>query len=555
MSDRSTGVCDRAAPTVGGVALESICPLTADAALRRAAVIAPDVEAIVSPDQRITFAELAREVETLRAALVVRGIGRGDHVAICAGNGPTWAALFLALGSVGAVAVPVNTRFRADELAHALRNSRSRALFIADRLLRIDFIEMLRSVCSGVDDRLPDPALPALEHVVVIGEDVPAAADSWDTFVAEGAGPAPSVSTPDDALIIQYTSGTTALPKGVLLTHRSMCANAFFSGQRLGLRTGDRFYSARPFFHVAGTTLSILTAMQHAVTLVTMERFQAGAALELMERERCTHFSGNDTIALMLLSDPELSVRQLALRGAWLAASPAVIDRVIHELGAVEAVACYGLSEASPNVAQGAWWEPVQSRASARMLPQPGVEIRIWQSDRDAVAQEPGQAGEIQVRGWNVMSGYYEMPAETAAVLGPDGWLATGDLGRLGADGRLEFLGRIKEVIRVGGENVSPAEVEDILHRHPDIRQAAVVGVPDARLLEVPFAFIVPQEGHNADPDAILAWAREHMAGFKAPRHIAIVESFESIGMTASSKIRKAGLAAAAVRLLQADGI
>lgn len=532
--------------------LASICPLTADAALRRAAVIAPDVEAIVSPDERITFGALADEVQTLRSALVARGIGSGDHVAICAGNGPTWVALFLALGSVAAVAVPINTRFRADELAYALRNSRSRILFVADRLLRVDFIEMLRSVCPGIDRQLPDDALPALERVVVIGDDVPVAAEAWGSFVAAANGPVASASTPDDVLLIQYTSGTTAHPKGVLLTHRSMCANAFFSGQRLGLRTADRFYSARPFFHVAGTTLSIVAALQHVVTLVTMERFQADAALDLMERERCTHFSGNDTIALMMLGDPNLAERRLALRGAWLAASPAVIDRVIHELGAVEAVAGYGLSEASPNVAQGCWWEPVEVRASAQMRPQPGVEVRIWRSDSGEMA--PGERdGEIQVRGWNVTSGYYEMPAETAAVLRDDGWLATGDLGRVTTDGRLEFLGRIKEVIRVGGENVSPADVEDVLHRHPDIRQAAVVGVPDSRLMEVPFAFVVLQEGSTAGPEDILSWSRDRMAGFKAPRHVSIIDGFESLGMTASSKVRKADLAEVAAGLVACD--
>lgn len=530
--------------------LAEICPLTADAALRRAAMIAPNVEAIVSPEERITYGELAAEVQSLRSALAAYGIGRGDHVAICAGNGPLWVTLFLALGSVGAVAVPINTRFRAEELAYALRDSRSRALFIAGRLLLVDFIEMLRSVCPAIDTQLPGPELPALERVVVIGDDVPAGADAWASFVAGAAEPAPSVSEPNGELLIQYTSGTTANPKGVLLTHRSMCANAFFSGQRLGLRTADRFYSARPFFHVAGTTLSILACLQHAVTLVTMERFQAGAALDLIERERCTHFSGNDTIALMMLGDPGLPARRLSLRGAWLAASPAVIDRVITELGAVEAVAGYGLSEASPNVAQGCWWEPREVRANARMLPQPGVAVRIWSAQTDDPAPA-GESGEIQARGWNVMRGYFGKPEETAAALREDGWLATGDLGRVGVDGRLEFLGRIKEVIRVGGENVSPAEVEDILHRNPKIRQAAVVGVPDARLMEVPFAFVVLHDGSTANADEILSWSRQAMAGFKAPRHVRIVENFEAFGMTASSKVRKADLAEAAVRLLE----
>ena len=189
-----------------------------------------------------------------------------------------------------------------------------------------------------------------------------------------GAVPAEPCCEPGDTLLIQYTSGTTAFPKGVLLAHRSMLGNGFVSGGRMGLRIGDRFHSARPFFHVAGSSLSILACVQHAATLVTMERFEAGEALMLMERERCTHFSGNDTMALMLLNHPDRASRHLVLRGAWAAASPTIVRRIIDELGARECVVGYGLSEASPNVAQSCWWEPEDVRVSARMRPQPGVE-------------------------------------------------------------------------------------------------------------------------------------------------------------------------------------
>jgi len=549
-----------------------VCPLTTDAALHRAATLAPDVEAVVGPGGRRTFAELARDVASVRAALAAAGVRHGDHVGVCLGNGPRWVTLFLAIGSLGAVTVPVNTRFKAGELAYALHQSRVRLLFVADRVLSSDFTAMLREICPGVDTGLPDDRLPDLESIVVVGDEVPDAARGWDAFLADGrlladgraaspdepTGPADGARvrtqgstaapacSPDDVLLIQYTSGTTSYPKGVQLTHRSMCANAFFSGARMGLRPGDRFYSARPFFHVAGTTLSILSALQHATTLVTMERFEAGEALRLMERERCTHFSGNDTIALMLLDHPERPRRRLTLRGAWLAASPTVVERVCAELGASECVTGYGLSEASPNVAQSAWWEPEDVRLGARMLPQPGVEVRVRDSAADGT-------GEILVRGWNVMRGYFDRPADTAAALDADGWLTTGDLGRIGPDGRLEFAGRAKELIRVGGENVSPAEVENVLHRHPAIRQAAVVGVPDPRLLAVPFAFVILKEGRTAEPEELLDWARARMAGFKAPRHLVFVEDFESLGMTASSKVQRKELARYAERLLEPE--
>ncbi|MEV4602975.1 AMP-binding protein [Amycolatopsis sp. NPDC049253] len=520
--------------------LRIACPLTTHEVLARAALLAPDVEAVVTAEERVTYGELARRVERVRAGLAAAGIGRGDRVGICLGNGPHWVALFLAVGAAGAVAVPVNTRCTADEVRYTLDHARVRTLFTASRVLNVDFAAMLREI--GVE------SLPDLETVVVLGDDVPAFATRWADFLAAGGAAPEPAATPDDVLLVQYTSGTTSRPKGVLLTQGSMCADAFFSGARMGLRPGDRFHSARPFFHVAGSTLSVLASAQHATTLVTMPRFEAGEALRLLETERCTHFSGNDTIALLLLNHPDRARRNLCLRGAWVAASPTVIRRVIDELGARECVAGYGLSEASPNVAQSAWWEPEEIRASGAMAVEPGVEVRIraWEGDRDCA---PGEPGSVLVRGWNVMVGYLDDPVKTAETIDADGWLATGDLGLLDASGRFHFTGRTKDIIRVGGENVAPADIEDTLHRHPLIRQAAVVGVPDTRLVEVPFAFVVLTEPGVTEAE-LLAWARERMAGFKVPRHLRVVDGFENIGMTASSKIQKNRLAAHARSLL-----
>uniref|UniRef100_A0AAU3H3E4 AMP-binding protein n=1 Tax=Streptomyces sp. NBC_01401 TaxID=2903854 RepID=A0AAU3H3E4_9ACTN len=529
--------------------LRPVCPLTAHEALERAALLAPDVEAVVTADERITYAALAAEVARVRAALAAAGIGRGDRVGLCLGNGPRWVALFVALGSVGAVTVPVNTRYTADEVEHTLAHAKVSTLFVADRVLRVDFLAILNELGLGRDGSATADRLPDLRRVVVCAEEAPGWAVSWSQFLAGATTDRiPATGDPDDILLVQYTSGTTSRPKGVLLTQRSMCADAFFSGARLGLRPGDRFHSARPFFHVAGSTLSVLASIQQAATLVTMPKFEPAEALRLLESERCTHFSGNDTIALMLLNHPDRALRTLHLRGAWVAASPTVIRRVIDELGAVECVAGYGLSEASPNVAQSCWWEDDAVRASGAMLVEPGVEVRIRAADgtRDCAPDEPGS---ILVRGWNVMRGYLDAPEATAAAIDSEGWLATGDVGALDATGRLHFMGRTKDIIRVGGENVAPADVEDTLHRHPHVRQAVVVGVPDERLVEVPFAFVVLTEPGTTG-DELIAWARTRMAGFKVPRHLRIVDGFEGIGMTASSKVQKNRLAAHARTLL-----
>lgn len=529
--------------------LSRICPTTTAEALSRAVTIAPEVEAVVASDGRLTYGELRAEVERIASALSAYGVGRGDHVGLCLGNSRRWVAMFLAVGSLGAVTVPVNTRFKEAEMAFVLKQSRVRFLFVADSFLRIDFIQMLRTVCPGIDSALPDPAFPELRKIVVFADQAPQAATAWPDFIALAGEPAEPACRPDDVLLIQYTSGTTSFPKGVMLTHANMLGNAFFSGGRIGLRIGDRLHSARPFFHVAGSTLSILSALQHVVTLVSMDRFEPGEALRLFEEERCTHFSGNDTMALMLLNHPDAGRRKLYLRGAWAAASPAVVRRLIDELGARECVVGYGQSEASPNIAQSAWWEDEEVRVAGRMRPQPGVIVRIRDNEtgKDCL---PGVPGEIVVHGWNVMRGYFGRPEETAAALDPEGWLSTGDRGVLGEDGRLRFVGRIKDIIRVGGENVAPSEIENMLLTHPAVRQAQVVGIADPRLVEVPVAFIIPDGNASLAEDEVIAWCRSNMAGYKVPRHVWIVPDFQMAGMTESSKVKKKDLAVHAMKLL-----
>lgn len=538
-------------PETSAIENGALCPVTVAASVARAAALAPTVTALVAPDGRQNFAELADRVVDLRKALVQLGVNRGDHVGLCLGNSVVFHNLFLALATLGAVVVPVNTRLRADEIGYAIRQSKVRVLFTADQLLSSDFLSMLRQIIPGIDTALPDPHFPDLQKIVVIGDTCPTAAIAWDDFLTAGipvADPGPQ-SDPTDVVLIQYTSGSTGFPKGVMLRQCGMLTNGFVSGQRMGLRTGDRFHSARPFFHVAGTSLSILAALQNVATLVTMTRFEPTEALALMEQEACTHFSGNDTMALMLLNHPDRAKRKLSLRGAWVAGSTTVLRRVVEELGARECVSGYGLSEASPNVAQSCWWEPVEVRTSGKMRPQPGLDVRVI-NPATGLAETAGIAGEIQVRGWSVMRGYFDMPDKTIEVLAEDGWLSTGDLGRFDADGRLEFVGRLKNIVRVGGENVSPEEVENVLNRHPAIRLSQVVGVPDERLQEVCAAFVIPNDGMKIDPEEVMAWAREVMASFKVPRYVWAVDGFEDIGMTASSKVQKSKLAEHARRLL-----
>nr|WP_142781982.1 AMP-binding protein [Agrobacterium sp. T29] len=529
--------------------LEGICPLTTEAALERATAIAPYLEAIVANDARLKFAEFGEEVARIRSALAGSGVKHGDHVGLCLGSNARFSTLFFAIGSLGAVVVPINTRFRADEIAYVLKQARISWLFMADKLLTSNYVEMLRPICPQLDSGQRCEQFPDLETITVIGDDVPEGALSWDEFIARAGVAVEARCQPEDVLLIQYTSGSTSFPKGCLLTHRGMLANAFFAGGRVGFRTGDRYHSARPFFHVAGTVLSILGAMQHVTTLVTMEKFEPGEALRLLEEERCTHFSGNDTMVIMMLNHPDRAFRKLNLRGGWASATPSVMKRLMDEFGARQVVTTYGLSEASPNVAISCWWEPEEIRAQSKVLPQPGVEVRIRNLETGAICAA-NTAGEIQVRGWSVMLGYYDRPEETAKTIDPEGWLSTGDIGILDENGRLQFVGRAKEILRVGGENVSPLEVEDILHRHPKVRFAQIAGVPDERLVEVPAAFIILRDGEICDEQELIAWSKQHMAGFKVPRYVRIISDFESIGMTGSGKVQRKQLAAYATEVL-----
>ena len=506
-------------------------------------------EALVIGGRRLTYAELRDNVREVARGLRALGINRGDHVAVCMGNSPEWAIFFYAAASIGAVTVPVNTRFKADEMAYCLKQADVKLLFIADRFLKIDFIAMLRGICPGIDRKLPDPALPLLHTVVVLGGDVPAGTLPFAGLLAKGAAfdeRIPPEVHAADPLLMQFTSGTTSYPKGVMLSHDNMLRNACYIAARFHLRAGDRYYSARPWYHVAGTTLSMLAALTTGACLVSSPHFDAGEALVAMWSEECTHTSGNDTMFLMMLNHPDFKKYPLKLRHGWVSCGPEVSRRVVDEMGMKGLVQAYGLSEASPNVCMSHYDDDLDKRINGWAHILDDVEVRLVDPETGAV-QAAGKTGEIQVRGWSVMQGYYKMPEQTAKTIDTEGWLHTGDLGVMDEDVRLKCISRIKDVFRVGGENVAPAEVEDVLHKHPKIKQAQVIGVPDPRLVEVPAAYVILKDGESATPEELMAWGKERLANFRTPRYLKIVDSFEKIGMTGSSKVQKNKLRAQAL--------
>jgi len=469
-----------------------------------------DREALVTPSVRLSYRNLYEKAQQHAGAMQALGIGKGDRVALLLPNGGQWLALFYGAALIGAVAVPVNTRFKAAEIDFCLKQSGARALFYVDRFLNNDYGSMVREIGFGVAVEVSN-GLPAEKIKSVPVE-------------------------PQDLLLIQFTSGTTAYPKGVMLTHDSMLRNAWAAGARIGIRADDRYFNCRPFFHVGGSTLSALMSLVHGACLVTLPTFEAGAALQMLERERCTLTSGNDTIFQMLMGHADFPARKLQLRGGWAAAGPQTMRRIIDRLGMKAVCAAYGLSEASPNVVMSDWRDPEALRVQGLALPLPGLELRI------------SEENEIQVRGWSLMKGYVNNPDATAGAFTADGWLRTGDLGELTADGRLRMVGRLKDVFRVGGENVAPAEVEEVLLAHPAVESAQVIGVPDARLGEVPCAYVTLKSGFSASVDDILLFVKQKAANFRVPRYLKIVPDFESIGMTASGKVQKTKLREHALR-------
>ena len=469
-------------------------------------------EALVTQSGRFTYLQLNEKAKRAAAGMQTLGVRAGDRVGILMGNDEHWLSLFYGAALIGAVTVPVNTRFKTAEIDFCLRQADCKLLIYVERFLGIDFGAMVRD--TGFANALELSRIPAGNYQ-------------------------PVEVSPEDILLIQFTSGTTAYPKGAMLTHDNMLRNAWAAGLRVGIRAEDRYFNTRPFFHVAGTTLSALMSLVFGACLVTLPTFEAGAALEVMERERCTLISGNDTLFQMLMGHADFPKRRLSLRGGWCAAGPETMRAIIDRMGCKSICAAYGLSEASPNVVMSDWRDPEALRVQGLALPHPGVEIRI------------SPENEIQVRGWSVMRGYCNNPEATAKAFTADGWLRTGDLGSLTADGRLRMTGRLKDVFRVGGENVAPAEVEEVLLAHPAVETAQVVGVPDARLGEVGCAYVTLRSGSSVSTEELLDWCKARCANFRVPRYLRIVKDFESIGMTASGKVQKTKLREHALRELK----
>ena len=344
---------------------------------------------------------------------------------------------------------------------------------------------------------------------------------------------------PDDLIILQYTSGTTAFPKAVMLAHGQVLRNAWQMARRAGLGAADRVFSEMPMFHVGGALCALLGAVSMGYSLYLTPAFDAGETLRIIEEEKISGYIGLEYMFLALRAHQDFPRRSRAtLSKGWCAGTAPILRMVAEEIGIRNLCSVYGLSEASSNVTITDWRDSQDKRRHSMGRPQAGVEVKIMNLATGVTASH-GERGEICVRGWSVMKGYYKQPEETARAIDAEGWLHTGDLGYMNGDGYLVWTGRLKDMLRVGGENVSSLEIEKMLCTHPAVQAAAVVGIPDERLGEVPAACVQLKPGAKATSEDIVEFCKEKVAGFKVPRVVRFVAEFE---LTGSGKIQKFAL-------------
>ncbi len=518
---------------------------TIPAVLNRAAEQFGDRPAVVEGDTTLDYRALREVARDVAAALVAAGIDAADRVAIWAPNSARWIATQLGIAYAGATLVPVNTRFKGLEAADILRRSSAKVLVTVTDFLGTDHVSLLRD--SGVD-------LPALETIAIADGPDAAGTVRWDAFVAtasaatrETADQRAEATTSDDVADILFTSGTTGAPKGVVQTHRGTLGVAHDWAAMTGLGPDDRYLMINPYFHMFGLKAGILASVSAGATMLPEPVFDVERALQRIERERITVLPGAPTLYQSILDHPatgahDLSSLRVAVTGA--ADIPVeLIRRVIDQLPFAMVVSGYGLTEGGTATATDPGDDP-EVVATTVGRPRPGVELRIVGAGDVDVS--PGDAGEILLRGDTVMSPYLDDPEATAEALSPDGWLRTGDIGTLDEHGRLHIVGRAKDMFIVGGFNAYPAEIENALLRHPDINQAAVVGIPDERLGEVGMAFVVLAPGATTSANEIISWSRDQMANYTVPRR---VEILDELPLNATGKVEKLALRERAVGL------
>lgn len=512
-----------------------------------------DAQAIVFPHAGVirTWQEFGQEVDATARALLAMGVKKGEHVAVWATNVPQWVLLQFATARIGAVMVTVNPAYRAHELKYVLNQSDSVALFLVDQFKTSDYFAMLAEICPEIaaakKGEVHAAEFPRLRRVVAIKGSPPAGLLQWDEFLALGASvPQADVDrvaatlNPDEAINIQYTSGTTGFPKAATLSHRNLLLNAYYVGMCQAMSERDRLCIPVPFYHCFGCVLGTLLCAVYGVTMIVpAEYFQPAATLDAIEQHRATAVYGVPTMYIAQLQDPSIAGRDLkSLRTGIMSGAPCPIEvmkQVEKVFGTKELTIAYGQTEASPVITQTRNTDPIELRVETVGAALPGVEVKIIDPATGAPLPDNEQ-GELCARGHVVMLGYYGNPEATAAAIDKEGWLHTGDLAVRLPNGYFKITGRLKDMVIRGGENIYPREVEEFLFTHPAVEQAAVFGIPDQKYGEELAAWVKLKAGCQATEQEIRDFCKQKLAHFKVPRHVRFVEHFPQ---TVTGKIQK----------------
>jgi acyl-CoA synthetase (AMP-forming)/AMP-acid ligase II len=510
-------------------------PDTIPAVVARAAREYADLEALVDDRDRLTFAQLADSAVASARSLLACGVEPGDRVAIWAPNTTEWVHAALGVYAAGGVIIPLNTRFKGAEAAYIVNRARAKVLFTVTDFLDTNYLELLDAA---------EP-VPSVQHRIVLRGAPGANAMTWTEFLARGGDVSASAAEERSAALsgdslsdILFTSGTTGRPKGAMLTHGASVKAYDTWATVVGLRAGDRYLIVNPFFHAFGLKAGILASLVKGATIVPHAVFDVEQVMRRVAEEHVSMLPGPPTIYQSILDHPragefDLSSLRLAVTGA--APVPMeLIRRMREELKFENVVRGFGLTEATGIATMCRHDDPAEwiSETEGRAIP--GTELRIVDDDNRPLAA--GEAGEVVIRGYNVMQGFLDDPEATAEAIDADGWLHTGDVGTLDENDNLRITDRKKDMFIVGGFNAYPAEIENMLSAHPAVSQAAIVGVPDARLGEVGYAYLVLRPGATVDADEVISWCRERMANYKVPRHVQVVDA---LPLNASGKVLK----------------
>ncbi len=541
--------------------METLWNITLGDLLDQMAERFPDNDGLIAPSHefRTTYSQFRDVVNETAKGFLAMGIKKGDHISIWSVNYPQWVITMYAAAKIGAVLVTVNTNYKVFEVEYILRQSDTHTVILMDGFKDADYVSIIREIIPDLDKnelgKLEAESLPFLKNIIYVGDHTPKGMFNWtdikkmsERVSDEELAAIQASLDPDDVANMQYTSGTTGFPKGVMLTHKNIVNDGKSIGDCMEFSEKDRLLIHVPLFHCFGCVLGVMACVTHGTTIVLQDYFRPKESLDNIVQEHCTAVHGVPTMFIALLAHPDFDLYDFShLRTGIMAGSPCpvqVMEQVVEKMHMSEITIAYGLTEASPVCTQTRVHDSLELRVSTVGRSLPNIETKVTDPATGEICP-PDVPGEFCARGYNIMKGYYKMPEATAQAIDEDGWLHSGDLVTCDTNGYYKVVGRIKDMIIRGGENIYPKELEEFLYTHPVISDVQVVGVPSREYGEEIMAYIILKEGETLTCDEVKEFVRAHIARHKTPKYVDFVDSFP---MNAAGKIQKMKLREKAIK-------